>query len=49
MPVGLQLVCGRGRDAELLNIAEDLEEALAIDLSTVIGRFSEQRETESLT
>jgi Asp-tRNA(Asn)/Glu-tRNA(Gln) amidotransferase A subunit family amidase len=49
MPVGLQLVCGRGRDAELLNIAEDLEEALAINMSAVIDRFSEKRETESLT
>ena len=40
LPVGLQLVAARGRDAQLLDIAEDLEEALAFDASEVIDRYS---------
>jgi Asp-tRNA(Asn)/Glu-tRNA(Gln) amidotransferase A subunit family amidase len=49
LPVGTQLICARGYDALLLDVAEELEEALAIDVSTVIGRFAEARAAEVVT
>jgi len=49
MPVGLQLVCARHRDAELLDIAEDLEEALGFDGFAVIRAFSGYRVAEANT
>lgn len=39
MPVGMQLVCGRGRDAQLLDIAEEIEEVLSFDMSPLIARY----------
>ena len=49
LPVGLQLICARGRDGSLLDIAEDLEEALTFDAAPVIARFSEQRRAETVS
>jgi len=43
LPVGVQLVCARGRDAQLLDLAEDLEEALGFDASPVIDRYSQRK------
>jgi Asp-tRNA(Asn)/Glu-tRNA(Gln) amidotransferase A subunit family amidase len=43
LPVGLQLVCARGRDRQLLDIAEDLEECLHLDVSAVQMRFANER------
>lgn len=40
MPVGMQLVCGRGRDAQLLDIAEDIEEVLSFDMSALMARYA---------
>lgn len=39
LPIGLQLICARGQDGALLDIAEDLEEALLFDAEPVIARF----------
>jgi Asp-tRNA(Asn)/Glu-tRNA(Gln) amidotransferase A subunit family amidase len=49
LPVGVQIVGARDRDALVLDIAEDLEEALAIDRAAVIGRFAELRERDVAT
>jgi Asp-tRNA(Asn)/Glu-tRNA(Gln) amidotransferase A subunit family amidase len=49
LPVGTQLICARGNDALLLDVAEELEEALAVDVSAVIGRFAEARAAEVVT
>jgi Asp-tRNA(Asn)/Glu-tRNA(Gln) amidotransferase A subunit family amidase len=49
LPVALQLICARGRDALLLDVAEDLEEALDVDVSAVIGRFANARALEVAT
>jgi Asp-tRNA(Asn)/Glu-tRNA(Gln) amidotransferase A subunit family amidase len=46
LPVGIQLVCGRGRDALLLDISEDLEEALALDTTIVIERLAARTRSE---
>lgn len=48
LPIGLQLICARGRDGALLDIAEDLDEALAFDAAPVIASFREQREPETV-
>lgn len=37
MPVGVQLVFASGQDEVMLNLAEDLEEALALDMSKVMA------------
>lgn len=36
MPVGIQFVAAAGRDAFLLDVAEDLEDALALDLPAIL-------------
>lgn len=46
LPIGAQLVAARGRDAELLNLAESLEEALAFDYSPVRGRWTDAKVAE---
>lgn len=38
LPIGVQLVAARGNDALLLNLAEELEEALALDVPSVFAR-----------
>jgi aspartyl-tRNA(Asn)/glutamyl-tRNA(Gln) amidotransferase subunit A len=40
LPVGVQLVMRRGADAALLDLCEDLEEALGFDSESVIDRWS---------
>jgi Asp-tRNA(Asn)/Glu-tRNA(Gln) amidotransferase A subunit family amidase len=49
LPLGVQLICARGRDSLLLDIAEDLEEALAVDRTVVIARFADLHEQEMAT
>lgn len=49
LPVGVQLICTRGRDALLLDVAEALEEALDVDVSAVIGRFARAQAPEVVT
>jgi Asp-tRNA(Asn)/Glu-tRNA(Gln) amidotransferase A subunit family amidase len=44
LPVGVQLICARSRDALMLNVAEDLEEALEVDASAVIARIADAHE-----
>jgi Asp-tRNA(Asn)/Glu-tRNA(Gln) amidotransferase A subunit family amidase len=39
MPVGMQLICRRGCDAQLLDIAEEIEEALSFDMSALMARY----------
>jgi Asp-tRNA(Asn)/Glu-tRNA(Gln) amidotransferase A subunit family amidase len=46
LPVGIQLVCRRGRDALLLDISEDLEEALGLDTTIVIERLAARTRSE---
>jgi Asp-tRNA(Asn)/Glu-tRNA(Gln) amidotransferase A subunit family amidase len=47
LPAGLQLICARGQDALLLDLAADLEEALNVDRSAVVARWAKQdREPE---
>lgn len=41
LPVGLQLVMAQGQDALLLDLAEDLEEALHVDRSRVVAQWAE--------
>lgn len=40
LPIGVQLVTARGRDAELLNLAESLESALGFDYAPVRERWA---------
>jgi len=49
LPVGVQLICARGCDALLLDVAEDLEEALDVDVSSVIARFAGEHAPEAVT
>jgi amidase len=48
LPIGAQLVAAQGRDADLLNLAESLEAALAFDYAPVRERWAdvESREPE---
>jgi amidase len=39
MPVGLQVIMGRGRDGDLLNLCEDLEQVFSFDLSGLKARW----------
>lgn len=41
LPVGVQLVVAHGRDDLLLNLSEDLEEALSVDNSAVVARWAQ--------
>ncbi|WP_241384166.1 amidase [Rhodococcus sp. CH91] len=41
LPIGAQLVAARGRDADLLNLAESLESALAFDYTPVRERWAD--------
>ncbi|BCI53018.1 amidase [Mycolicibacterium litorale] len=43
LPVGAQLIAARGRDAELLRIAESLEDAVAFDHGPVRDRWDLER------
>jgi len=49
LPVGVQLVCARGRDSLLLDVAEDLEEALAVDGAAMIARLADLHKQEMAT
>jgi Asp-tRNA(Asn)/Glu-tRNA(Gln) amidotransferase A subunit family amidase len=50
LPVGVQLVAARGKDALLLDVAEDLEEAMGIDRSDVIAQWAQPpRATRALS
>lgn len=49
LPVGVQLVCARNQDALLLDVAEDLEEALAFNRAAVIARFADAHKHEMVT
>ena len=40
LPIGVQLVTARGRDADLLNLAESLESALGFDYAPVRERWA---------
>ncbi|NGP09031.1 amidase [Rhodococcus sp. 14C212] len=46
LPIGAQLVTARGRDAELLNLAESLEVALAFDYAPVRERWADAKVPE---
>lgn len=46
LPVGIQLVAARGRDAQLLNIAESLEAAVAFDHGPLHERWARQVQAE---
>jgi Asp-tRNA(Asn)/Glu-tRNA(Gln) amidotransferase A subunit family amidase len=49
LPVGVQLICARGRDALLLDLAEDLEESLAVDVSAMQRRLPSDRAAQAVT
>jgi Asp-tRNA(Asn)/Glu-tRNA(Gln) amidotransferase A subunit family amidase len=49
LPVGLQLVCRCGRDAQLLDISEDLEEVVGFDARALIDRYSDLRQAAATT
>ncbi|UZG59828.1 amidase [Rhodococcus opacus] len=42
LPIGAQLVTARGRDADLLNLAESLESALGFDYTPLRDRWADQ-------
>jgi hypothetical protein len=45
----VQLICARGRDALLLDLAEDLEESLAVDVSAMQRRLPSDRAAQAVT